>query len=258
MAAMPPPVAVVLVGFGIGLLIGFFGVGGSSVATPVLSVLGVAPLAAVASPLPATIPAAALAAVAYLRSGEARPRAAGWSLAGAVPAAVAGGLMSDRIGGRWLLVASGLVLVVVGARTLFPVDEQSRRAGERRRLNRPVLVAASSVVGFLTGVLANGGGFLLVPLYTLLFGLRIREAVGTSLVVVAALALPTLATHWALGHVDWRVAALFGLGAIPASPLGTRLAQHVHGATVQRAFGVLLIVSGLLFSALRLLRPARA
>ena len=73
-----------LAGAAIGLLMGFFGVGGASVATPLLSVLGVPP-PTVASPLPATIPGAAIAASSYLRSEEARPRAAAWSLAGGIP-----------------------------------------------------------------------------------------------------------------------------------------------------------------------------
>ncbi len=249
---MPPPIVVVAAGLGIGLLIGFFGVGGSSVATPLLSVLGVRAVAAVASPLPATIPAAALAAFSYLRAGDARPRAATWSLVGAAPAAVAGGLLSDSVGGRWLLVGSGVALAAVGARLLFPVGEAARRAGELRRLNRPLLVGASSLVGFVTGLLANSGGFLLVPLYTLTFGLRVRQAVGTSLVVVTVLAVPTLATHWAVGHVDWGVAGLFAVGAVPASPVGTRLARQVHGSTLQRAFGVFLIAGGVSFSVLRL------
>ncbi len=49
---------ILLAGLTIGLLVGLFGVGGSSVATPVLSLLGVPGLLAIASPLPATIPAA--------------------------------------------------------------------------------------------------------------------------------------------------------------------------------------------------------
>jgi hypothetical protein len=49
-------------GAAIGALMGFFGVGGSSVATPLLAALGLPPLLAVASPLPATIPAALTAA----------------------------------------------------------------------------------------------------------------------------------------------------------------------------------------------------
>jgi len=52
-----------------------FGVGGSSVATPVLALLGAPALIPVASPLPATISSSAIGAVPYLRSGEAHPRA---------------------------------------------------------------------------------------------------------------------------------------------------------------------------------------
>jgi hypothetical protein len=63
----------VLAGAGVGICTGLFGVGGSSVATPVLALLGAPGLIAVASPLPATIPSAAVGAIPYIRSREARP-----------------------------------------------------------------------------------------------------------------------------------------------------------------------------------------
>lgn len=232
---------------------GLFGVGGSSVATPVLSLLGAPGFAAVASPLPATIPAAVIGAYAYLRSGEARPKAAGWSILGGVPGTIVGALLSRLAGGPVLLVASGVTLVVVGLRVLGPIEQTSREAGTRRRQNRALLAAASTGVGVFTGLLANGGGFLLVPLYLLVFGLRMRQAAGTSLVVVAALAVPTLAMHWALGHVDWAVAAYFGAGMLPGSAVGSRAAQRIGGPMLRRAFGVFLIVFGVAFTAYRLL-----
>lgn len=234
---------------------GFFGVGGSSVATPLLSLLGVPGLASVASPLPATIPSAIVGAVPYVRRGEARPRAAAWSLLGAVPATIAGGLLSQRIGGPALLVASGVVLVVVGIRVVLPIEDDAREAGTRRRLNRPLLVGASAAVGLITGVLANGGAFLLMPMYLLLFGLRMRQAVGTSLVVVAALSLPTLITHWGLGHIDWSVSIALLVGQVPGSIAGGQLAKRVTGVGVaRRAFGRFLIVFGVLFTIYRLTR----
>lgn len=134
---------------------------------PLLSLLGVPPLVAVASPLPATIPAAVLGAMPYLRSGDARPRAAAWSLLGAVPATIVGALLSRVIAGTALLVLSGLVLVVVGVRVLLPIEQASRDAGAERRRNRPMLVAAAAGVDLFTGMLANGEGFLLMPLYLL-------------------------------------------------------------------------------------------
>src|SRR4051794_10015758 len=139
--SMTPWPVIPLAGGAVGCLMGVFGVGGSSVATPVLSLLGVPPLVAVASPLVATIPGATIAAVPYVRSGDARPKAAAWSLLGAVPATIVGALLSRLVGGPALLVASGVVLVDVGARVLLPIEDAAREAGTRRRMNRPLLVA---------------------------------------------------------------------------------------------------------------------
>jgi len=249
---MAPWPVFVLAGALIGLLTGLFGVGGSSVATPLLSLLGVPPLLAVASPLPATIPSAVVGVIPYAKAGEARPRAAGWTLAGAIPAAILGAFASHLVGGPALLVVSGVVLIVVGERVLRPIDPSMRRRGIARRKNRAMLVAASAGLGLFTGLLANGGGFLLVPMYLLLFGLTMRESAGTSLLVIAVLAVPTLAAHWSLGHVDWGVAGAFALGAVPASAVSSRYAHLVAGPKVRRAFGWFLIAAGAAFVVFRL------
>jgi uncharacterized membrane protein YfcA len=253
-AAMPPWWLVLLAGSVVGLLMGLFGVGGSSVATPLLSLLGVPPLVAVASPLPATIPGAIVAASSYIRGEEIRPRAAAWTLLGAVPATIVGALVSRVVGGKPLLIASGLMLAVIGLRVGRPIEPSARTAGTERRKNRPVLVGASALVGFFTGLLANGGAFLLVPLYVLVFGLRMRQAVGTSLIVVSVLAIPTLATHWALGHISWEIAAAFTGGVLPGSLLGGRVAQRIEGPTLRKYFGWFLIAFGVAFVAYRLTR----
>jgi len=256
MRSVAPWPLISLAGGAIGLLLGLFGVGGSSVATPVLSLLGVPALAAVASPLPATVPAAFLAARPYLRDGTARPKAAAWSLLGGVPATIVGALLSRVVGASVLLVASGLVLILVGLRIVRPIDDLARELGSERRQNRVMLVASTAGVGLFTGLLANGGGFLLVPLYLLVFGLRMRQAVGTSLVVISILSLPTLATHWALGHVDWYVACAFGGGLLPGGVVGSHLAQRFAGPWVRRAFGLFLIVFGTFFTIFRAITGA--
>src|SRR4029079_13095393 len=99
---MASSLAIGIAGAAIGVLLGLFGVGGSSVATPVLSLLGVPGLVAIASPLPATIPGAVLASIPYGREGESRPRAAGWTLAGGVPGTILGALASRAVGGERL------------------------------------------------------------------------------------------------------------------------------------------------------------
>ncbi|MDA8319681.1 MAG: sulfite exporter TauE/SafE family protein [Actinomycetota bacterium] len=246
LAAWP---VIVLAGLGVGVSMGLFGVGGSSVATPLLALLGAPGLIAVASPLPATIPSAALGAVPYLRSREARTRAAAWSVLGGIPGTVAGALLSRLAGGPVLLVLSGVVLIVIGARVVRPIGESTRQEGTRRRQNRLLLAASAAAVGVFTGLLANGGAFLLVPLYLLVFGLRMRQAVGTSLLVITVLAIPTLVTHWALGHIDWMLAGEFAAGLIPGAVAGSLLAHKINGPAIRRSFGVFLMVFGTAFTA---------
>ncbi len=90
-----------------------------------------------------------------------------------------------------------------------------------------LVVGLVAAAGFVTGLLANGGGFLLVPIFVLVLGLTAAQAAGTSMVAVAALIVPTLIAHIALGHVDWAVAGAFAVGVIPASIVGARLGRRL-------------------------------
>jgi len=105
----------------------------------------------------------------------------------------------------------------------------------------------AAAVGLATGLLANGGGFLLVPLFIVVLGLTMPRSAGTSLAVIAALSIPTLIVHASLGQIAWPVALAFGAGSIPASYLGAQFAQRIEGNRLKMAFGWLLIVFAVYF-----------
>ena len=236
---MPAWPAVSVAGLIVGVLFGLFGVGGSSFATPALGVLGVPGLVAVAAPLPATIPAALAGMVTYVRRRQVHWPIARWSILGGVPATIVGALCSRYVGGRNLLIVSGIVLALVGIRILFPLPDERLALQGRRKPG--IVIPAAAGIGLFTGLLANGGGFLLVPLFVVVLGLTMPESAGTSLVVIAVLSIPTLATHWALGHIDWPVAGAFAAGSIPGAAAGSRAAQHLPAEAMKRGFAFLLI-----------------
>jgi uncharacterized membrane protein YfcA len=62
------------------------------------------------------------------------------------------------------------------------------------------------------------------------------------MLAVGALTVPTLLTHWALGHIDWTVALLFAVGMLPGSLAGARLAHDIPAQRVRRAFGIVLVL----------------
>ena len=248
---MPPWPEVTVAGVLMGMLYGVFGVGGSSFATPVLGLLGIPGLIAVAAPLPATVPTAIVGMLPYVRRRQVEWRVARWSIYGGAPATVAGALLSDWVGGKALLVASGFVLAAVGARVLLPINDKRLLGLARRRPE--VVVPAAAAIGLFTGLLANGGGFLLVPLFILVLGLTMPESAGTSLVVIAVLSLPTLATHWAMGHINWTISGAFAAGSVPGAALGARVSPHIPGDAMRRTFGILLVGFAIYFVARQLM-----
>jgi uncharacterized membrane protein YfcA len=241
---------ILVAGSVIGLLYGTFGVG-SAFATPLLSLIGVPGMAAVVGPLPALLPGSAAGAWTYSREGKVDWVVARRALAGGLPAAVAGAAASTLVGGPALLVLSGLVLLGVGLRVLRPlsIDGRTIERAQHRRSSPSFVVLTAALVGFASGLLANGGGFLLVPMFLLLLGLDMNQASGTSLVVASALTVPTLLVHMGLGDIDYAVAGVFGLGLVPGAFAGARLALHLPTHRLQRAFGVLLVVVAVFFLA---------
>ncbi len=227
-------------GLAVGVLYGLFGVG-SAFATPVLSLLGVPGMAAVLGPLPALLPGSAAGAWSYSKQGKVDWRVAQVALAGALPAAVVGSIASGWIGAPVLLVASGLVLFVVGLRIIRPGAMVAPEVAARRRANVAFVASTAAGIGFASGLLGNGGGFLLVPLFLLALGLDMNEAAGTSLVVAAALTIPTLATHAIVGDIDWPVAGLFAIGMVPGVLAGSCLAPLLPTAKLRNAFGFVLL-----------------
>lgn len=243
---------IVVSGLAIGLLYGVFGVG-SAFATPVLSLLGVPGMAAVAGPLPALLPGSAASAWSYSRQGKVDWKVARLALAGGLPAAVLGAVASRFVGGAILLVLSGVVLLAVGVRVLRPSDPVATDVARQRRERPAFVILSAAAVGLASGLLANGGGFLLVPLFLLALGLDMHEAAGTSLVVAASLTVPTLVTHAAMGNIDWAISLAFAVGLVPGALVGSRIAPRLPTGSLRGVFGALLVGFALWFLARQVL-----
>lgn len=222
----------------IGVLYGMFGVG-SAFATPVLALIGVPGMSAIAGPLPAILPGSMTGAWSYSRDGLVDWPIARRTIVGAFPAAIVGAVTSQWVDSGVLVAVSGVVLLAVGLRVLRPGTVTERDGWEDRHPH--LLVAIAAGVGFSSGLLANGGGFLLVPLFLLMVGLDMNRATGTSLVVASALTVPTLVTHALVGDIDWAIALMFAAGLVPGARLGAMVAARVATDRLRGAFGALLV-----------------
>jgi uncharacterized membrane protein YfcA len=233
---------IVLAGAGVGTAYGLFGGGGSAFATPVLALMGVPPVLAVASPLPAMLPSSVAGARQYFRVGMLDRRVAKLTVLAGLPAVVIGAFVGRQVGGEALLVVSGAVLLAIGVRMLVPSAKGQAEKCSLRAHNTGTVVAMTATAAFFAGMLANGGGFLLVPLFVIGLGFTSARAAGTALVAAVALVVPTLLTHWVLGDIDWMVAGAFSLGMIPASMLGARYGTKLPDVVTRTLFGAALVL----------------
>ncbi|MEO5723415.1 MAG: sulfite exporter TauE/SafE family protein [Ilumatobacteraceae bacterium] len=266
------------IGLGIGFLSGLLGKGGSAIATPLLAAIGIPPIIAVAAPLPAAIPSTLAASWVYWKERYVDWRVVRWSIGCGIPATIAGAIATRWISGGFLVKLTDVVLIALGIRLVMTTRRKPATIAEPAGLvestgegalavavalhvetgegtnteaERWLLATVAVAVGLMAGLLANSGGFLLAPLYLTVIKLPIRQALASSLAVSAVLAIPGTVVHAALGHIDWTLVLVFGATAVPLSMAGARVALRIDAHRLEFAYGIILILLGGVFLALR-------
>jgi uncharacterized membrane protein YfcA len=256
--------AVFALGVGAGVLSGMLGIGGAVITTPGIRVLGATPLEAVGSTVPAILPSALSGTWRYARAGMVDWRIGGiCGVTGSV-LAVGGAWVSDLVNPHLLMVLTAILLGWSGVSTV--------RSGRRVRAEpEPALVSLEPVIttrahtgaamltlvgsgaGFLAGLLGVGGGIVLMPAFTVVLRIPIKEAVASSLVAVAIFSVPALVTHVALGHVNWWYALLLMAGGAPGAQIGSHLTLGASDRTVRLVFGAFMVVVAAIYGTAELL-----
>ena len=104
------------------------------------------------------------------------------------------------------------------------------------------LFAAAFVASVFGSMVGLGGGFILVPILRLFFGLAPAEAAGTSLVLVTANSASGAFTYLLHKRVDVKLGLMFALGGLPGSIIGAILTKHIAPRYFDWAFGIFLIL----------------
>lgn len=228
----------------VGGLLGLVGGGGSIIAVPAL-VYGVG------MPLSAAIPTS-LVVVGASSTAAVLPRLqryVDWKLAliiGAVggTTAFAGTAVNALLDQQLLLIVFAAIMVLAGVWMLRPISSAAtghRAADGTIHWPRYLLkgIGTGIVVGFLTGLLGVGGGFLIVPALVLILGLPMSMAVGTSLVIVVINSVGGFISHLGQLNMDWALTGAFAGAAMIASYVGGRIGRSLSEVALKRGFAVL-------------------
>ena len=152
-----------------------------------------------------------------------------------------GSYLSTYISGQIQLIIFGFIMLVSSTLMIKGRSESN----VLHEVNKPLLIISGLFVGILSGVIGVGGGFLIVPALVILANLPMKQAVGSSLVVISLSSLTGFVGH--LGHQDipWVFLAKFtGFSAIGIL-LGSYLVRYISPTKLKKGFGVFLIFMGL-------------
>ncbi len=117
--------------------------------------------------------------------------------------------------------------------------------GHNNKINIPKLLSYGIAIGIVTGLLGAGGGFLLIPTLILLVKLPMKEAIGTSLFIIALNSL--IGFTGDLGHftIDWIFLFKITAIAITGILVGGALNKKIHGDNLKKGFGWFVLIMGI-------------
>ena len=231
--------------FLIGIALGLLGGGGSILTVPVFTyVLGYPPKVAIAMTLPVVGVASIVGAASHWRAGRVRIGVALQLGVVAMLTAFGAARLSVFVPGRVQLVILGVVIVVAAASMLKPPRLETGEAVAPRP--RWVVILAGALVGVLTGMTGVGGGFIIVPALVLLARLPMKDAIGTSLVVIVMNTAAGFLGYVGTVPIDWAALMPFTAMAVVGILAGARLVTRVPTAALKQGFAVLLVLIGVL------------
>lgn len=247
----------------IGLSLGLIGGGGSILTVPVLVYLfGIDPILGTAYSLFIVGVTSVIGSISYSRHSLVDVRTAiifglpsivavfltRAYLVPAIPQEVLrlGDLIIDRSMMLMLLFAILMLVASIGMirpTTKSPKSPQS--ALTHRKYPYTLILIEGLVVGSLTGLVGAGGGFLIIPALVILGRLPMKQAIGTSLVIISAKSLLGFLGESGLRDLDWGFLLSVTAFAILGIFLGMKLSHRIDGARLKPAFGWFVFVMGI-------------
>ena len=139
-----------------------------------------------------------------------------------------------------LMLLFSLVIIISSIPMMKqPITEPNTTTSEK---NYGLLIVIGLAVGVLTGLIGAGGGFIIVPALVLFARITIKQAVATSLIIIAFNSLVGFCSDLSLLKIEWDFLILFTALSILGILIGTYISSFVRESTLKTNFARFMII----------------
>jgi uncharacterized membrane protein YfcA len=142
---------------------------------------------------------------------------------------LAGSFMSKEVPDKVLLFTFGTLAIIASAMMLIPrsysIDDVKE---ERVTFSRPAAVFIGITIGFLIGLVGQGGAFIIIPLLLYVLKIPLRVALGSTLAIGLFSATAGLIGKASTGQVPFTMALVLLAGAVPVARLGAHISHKTR------------------------------
>ncbi|CDF79978.1 conserved hypothetical membrane protein [Formosa agariphila KMM 3901] len=143
----------------------------------------------------------------------------------------------------FIMVMFAIMMVVASVSMLKPSKDKHHDNGPRK-LSNILIFNQAIVIGFFTGIVGAGGGFIIIPALIILGNLTMKKAVGTSLFIIAINSLIGFIGDIGNVEIDWVFLLSFTAIAVVGIFLGSYLSNYIPGKKLKKGFGWFVLAMG--------------
>ena len=145
---------------------------------------------------------------------------------------------------KFIMLLFSILMVVAG---FFMIKKSPKTIVKMKSIkiiapNKLIILAEGSLIGFITGLVGAGGGFIIIPVLVILTKLRMKHAIATSLAIISLKSLIGFIGDIQVQIIDWNFLLLFSAISVSGIYVGQYYNHRVPDDQLKKGFGFFVII----------------
>lgn len=146
-------------------------------------------------------------------------------------------------------ITKSKLIMLIFAVVMFAASSKMIRKPRQKNIANPKIVTSATplitqglLIGTVSGLVGAGGGFLIIPVLVFFANLPMKQAIGTSLTIIAIQCLIGFTGDLGQHSIDWTIVLSFSSISILGLFIGNRLSKRIIDGNLRQIFGWFILV----------------